>query len=112
MEYNEYKEALLCAAETLNERMGTEFSEDNLVLRCFQTENQQEVFEQFCKTFMLPPLLVKARTVWTESFCAQMLKDPPQRSITSCCMSWRISSVPAMSLAEITSTNATAWMIL
>ena len=27
-------------------------------------------------------------------------------------MSWRISSVPAMSLAEITSTNATAWMIL
>ena len=51
MEYNEYKEALLCAAETLNERMGTEFSEDNLVLRCFQTENQQEVFEQFCKQY-------------------------------------------------------------
>ena len=51
MEYNEYKEALLCAAETLNERMGTEFSEDNLVLRCFQTENHQEVFEQFCKQY-------------------------------------------------------------
>ena len=51
MEYNEYKEALLCAAETLNERLGTEFSEDNLVLRCFQTENQQEVFEQFCKQY-------------------------------------------------------------
>lgn len=51
MEYNEYKNALLCAAETLNERMGTEFSEDNLVLRCFQTENQQEVFEQFCKQY-------------------------------------------------------------
>lgn len=30
MDNNEYKEALLCAAETLNERMGTEFSEDNL----------------------------------------------------------------------------------
>lgn len=40
MDNNEYKEALLCAAETLNEHMGTEFSEDNLVLRCFQTENQ------------------------------------------------------------------------
>ena len=51
MEYNEYKNALLCAAETLNERLGTEFSEDNLVLRCFQTENQQEVFEQFCKQY-------------------------------------------------------------
>ena len=51
MDYNEYKEALLCAAETLNERLRTEFSEDNLVLRCFQTENQQEVFEQFCKQY-------------------------------------------------------------
>lgn len=51
MDYNEYKEALLCAAETLNERLGTAFSEDNLVLRCFQTENQQEVFEQFCKQY-------------------------------------------------------------
>lgn len=48
---NKYKEALLCAAETLNESMGTEFSEDNLVLCCFQTENQQEVFEQFCKQY-------------------------------------------------------------
>lgn len=48
---NKYKEALLCAAETLNERMGTEFSEDNFVLSCFQTENQQEVFEQFCKQY-------------------------------------------------------------
>jgi len=51
MDYNEYKESLLCAAETFNERLGTEFSEDNLVLRCFQTENQQEVFEQFCKQY-------------------------------------------------------------
>ena len=51
MDYNEYKDALLCAAETLNERLGTEFSEDNLVLRCFQTENQQEVFELFCKQY-------------------------------------------------------------
>ena len=51
MDNNEYKEALLCAAETLNERMGTEFSEDNLMLRCFQTENQQEAFEGFCKQY-------------------------------------------------------------
>jgi len=51
MDNNEYKEALLCAAETLNEHMGTEFSEDNLVLCCFQTENQQEAFEGFCKQY-------------------------------------------------------------
>lgn len=51
MEYNDYKEALFYAASIFNERLGAEFSEDNLVLRCFQTENQQEVFEQFCKQY-------------------------------------------------------------
>lgn len=49
MNNNDYKEALFYAASIFNERLGTEFSEDNLVLRCFQTENHQEVFEQFCK---------------------------------------------------------------
>ena len=51
MEYNDYKEALFYTASIFNERLGAEFSEDNLVLRCFQTENQQEVFEQFCKQY-------------------------------------------------------------
>ena len=45
------EEALFYAASIFNERLGAEFSEDNLVLRCFQTENQQEVFEQFCKQY-------------------------------------------------------------
>ena len=49
---NDYdKEALFYAASIFNERLGAEVSEDNLVLRCFQTENQQEVFEQFCKQY-------------------------------------------------------------
>ena len=48
MNNSDYKEALFYAASIFNERLGTEFSEDNLVLCCFQTENQQEVFEQFC----------------------------------------------------------------
>jgi len=39
MNNNDYKEVLFYAASIFNERMGTEFSEDNLVLRCFQTEN-------------------------------------------------------------------------
>ena len=51
MNNNDYKEALFYAASIFNERLGTEFSEDNLVLRCFQTENHQEVFEQFCKQY-------------------------------------------------------------
>lgn len=51
MDNNKYKDVLLRAAATFNERMGTAFSEDNLLLRCFQTENQQEAFEQFCKQY-------------------------------------------------------------
>ena len=51
MNNNDYKEALFYAASIFNERLGTEFSEDNLVLCCFQTENQQESFEQFCKQY-------------------------------------------------------------
>ena len=45
MNNNDYKEALFDAASIFNERMGTEFSEDNLVLCCFQTGNQQESFD-------------------------------------------------------------------
>ena len=51
MNDNDYKEALFYAASIFNERLGAEFSEDNLVLCCFQAENQQEVFEQFCKQY-------------------------------------------------------------
>lgn len=50
-EYNDYIETLFRAARTLNRRMGAKFSKANLVLRCFQTENQQEVFEQFCRQY-------------------------------------------------------------
>ena len=51
MNKNDYKRVLFYAAETLNERMGTTFNEENLVLSCFQTSNQEEVFEQFCKQY-------------------------------------------------------------
>ena len=47
MNDNDYKEALFHAASIFNERLGAEFSEDNLVLRCFQTENQQEVLDVY-----------------------------------------------------------------
>lgn len=87
MNNNDYKEALFYAASIFNERLGAEFSEDNLVLRCFQTENQQEVFEQFCMQYFLTgwktdiqrtailtftPLHSSAQEMArTESFCAQ-----------------------------------------
>ena len=38
MNNNDYKEALFYAASIFNERMGTEFSEDNLVLCAFRRE--------------------------------------------------------------------------
>ena len=106
MEYNEYKE--LAIHETLDEHMGTEFSEDNLVLRCFQTENQQEVFEQFCKQYFPDRLTDQYKEDGYFDFHASafvgegensvdgiLLRTDVERSrnatITSCCMSWRIS---------------------
>ena len=51
MNDNDYKEALFHDASIFNEHLGADFSEYYLVLRCFQTDNQQEVFEQFCKQY-------------------------------------------------------------
>ena len=51
MNRNDCKQVLFYAAEIFNERMGSTFNEENLVLSCFQTSNQQEVFEQFCKQY-------------------------------------------------------------
>ena len=51
MSKNDYKQILFYAAEIFNERMGSTFNEENLVLSCFQTSNQEEVFEQFCKQY-------------------------------------------------------------
>lgn len=51
MNKNDYKQILFYAAEIFNERMGSTFNEENLVLSCFQTSNHEEVFEQFCKQY-------------------------------------------------------------
>ena len=51
MNKNDCKQVLFYAAEIFNERMGSTFNEENLVLSCFQTSNQEEVFEQFCKQY-------------------------------------------------------------
>ena len=123
MNKNDYKQILFYAAEIFNERKGTMFNEENLVLSCFQTSNQEEVFEQFCKQYFpdrltdrykeegylifTPPLLLaKGKTVWTASSCARILSALRQCSITSCCTSWRMLSAPTMNWAETAFINA------
>ena len=125
MNRNDCKQVLFYAAETLNERMGSTFNEENLVLSCFQTSNQEEVFEQFCKQyfpdrltdhykeqgyfdFHASALLAKEKTVWTASSCARILNALRQCSITSCCTSWRMFSAPTMNWVETAFINATA----
>ena len=125
MDKNDCKQVLFYAAETLNERMGSTFNEENLVLSCFQTSNQEEVFEQFCKQyfpdrltdhykeqgyfdFHASALLAKEKTVWTASSCARILSALRQCSITSCCTSWRMFSAPTMNWVGTAFINATA----
>ena len=39
------------AIAIFNDRMGADFSEDNIILTCFMTEDQKEIFEQFCSKY-------------------------------------------------------------
>lgn len=48
MDYDFYLER---AISIFNQRMGTGFSKDKLVLTCFITEDQEEIFEQFCSKY-------------------------------------------------------------
>ena len=117
MNRNDCKQFLFYAAEIFNERMGSTFNEENLVLSCFQTSNQEKVFEQFCKQyfpdrltdhykeqgyfdFHASALLAKEKTVWTASSCARILNALRQCSITSCCTSWRMLSAPTMNWVD------------
>ena len=95
MDYNEYKDALLCAAETLNERLGTEFSEDNLVLHCFQTENQQEVFEQFCKQYFPDRLTDRYKEDGYFDFHASAFIDEGENSVDGILLRTDVERSPA-----------------
>ena len=127
MNNDDYKEALFYAASIFNERLGAEFSEDNLVLCCFQTENQQEVFEQFCKQYFPDRLEDRYTEDGYFDFHASAfvgtgdgadgillrtdIARHPAELNTFFCMSWRISSAPATRLTEIISLSDTAWTI-
>lgn len=87
MNNDDYKEALFYAASIFNERLGAEFSEDNLVLRCFQTETSRKSLSSSASSISLTgwktaiqrtailtftPLPSSAKkTALTESCCGQ-----------------------------------------
>ena len=48
MNYDAY---LARAIAIFNDRMGADFSEDNIILTCFMTVDQKEIFEQFCSKY-------------------------------------------------------------
>ena len=48
MNYDSY---LARAIEIFNDKMDADFSGDNIILTCFMTEDQEEIFEQFCSKY-------------------------------------------------------------
>ena len=46
-----YDAYLARAIAIFNDRMGADFSEDNIILTCFMTVDQKEIFEQFCSKY-------------------------------------------------------------
>ena len=48
MNYDSY---LARAIEIFNDKMDADFSRDNVILTCFMTDDQEEIFEQFCAQY-------------------------------------------------------------
>ena len=87
MNSDDYKEAIFYAASIFNERLGAEFSEDNLVLRAFRRKTSRKSLSSSASSISLTvlktdiqrtailtftPLHSSAQeTARTESFCAQ-----------------------------------------
>ena len=48
MNYDSY---LARAIEIFNDKMDADFSRDDVILTCFMTDDQEEIFEQFCAQY-------------------------------------------------------------
>ena len=48
MNYDSY---LARAIEIFNDKMDADFSRDHVILTCFMTDDQEEIFEQFCAQY-------------------------------------------------------------
>lgn len=51
MQQQDYSVFLAHAMEAFNSCLGTEFSPDQVLLRCFNTENEEAVFQEFCAAY-------------------------------------------------------------
>ena len=114
MNYDSY---LARAIEIFNDKMDADFSGDNIILTCFMTEDQEEIFEQFCSKYFpyrlndryqeegyfdfRRPLLSGWITVARTASCsARTYPIIRLNCSTSFCMSWRISTAFTMTGRE------------
>lgn len=95
MTYNDYKQILFYAAEALNERMGATFSEENLVLTCFQTSNQEEIFEQFCTQYFSDRLTDSYKENGYFDFHASAFIDVGENSVDGVLLRTDLERAPA-----------------
>ena len=96
MSKNDYKQILFYAAEIFNERMGSTFNEENLVLSCFQTSNQEEVFEQFCKQYFSDRLTDRYKEESYFDFHASAFIGEGKNSVDGILLCTDIERTPAM----------------
>ena len=96
MNRNDCKQVLFYAAEIFNERMGTTFNEENLVLSCFQTSNQEEVFEQFCKQYFPDRLTDRYKEEGYFDFHASAFIGEGKNSVDGILLRTDIERTPAM----------------
>ena len=47
----DFDSCLTRAIEIFNAKMDAEFSQDNVILTCFMSDDQEEIFEQFCAQY-------------------------------------------------------------
>ena len=103
MNYDSY---LARAIEIFNDKMDADFSRDNVILTCFMTDDQEEIFEQFCAQYFPygcttgirrkatsisghPPLSGWTTEVRTASCSARTYPTILLSCFISSCMSWR-----------------------
>ena len=114
MNYDSY---LARAIEIFNDKMDADFSRDHVILTCFMTDDQEEIFEQFCAQYF--PYRLKDRyqeegyfdfrasslsgwttEVRTASCSARTYPTILLSCFISSCMSWRTFTASIMNWME------------
>ena len=92
MNYDSY---LARAIEIFNDKMDADFSRDNVILTCFMTDDQEEIFEQFCAQYF-PYRLHDRYQERTASCSARTYPTILLSCFISSCMSWRTFTASIM----------------